>query len=98
MSDHNNRHDLFKTFLKPEARKILNNLNNYKVRGIKLQPSICRYCNQEIKRPVLPLILWNEDEEHYMEFHVDCIIKKERLEEFIEFINNFDYTYEIDNS
>ena len=31
-----------------------------------------------------------------MEFHVQCIIKKEKLKEFNNFIDNFDNVYEID--
>ncbi len=91
-----NKHTTFKSHLKPEARIILNNLNNYLIRGHHLEPSICKFCNTSIAQQFLPLILWNKDQIHFIEFHVQCIIKKEKLKEFNNFVGDFDYIYEID--
>jgi len=91
-----NKHATFKSYLKPEARIILNNLNNYLIRVHDEEPSICRYCNERIASSSLPLILWNKDQIHFIEFHVQCIIKKEKLKEFNNFVGDFDYVYEID--
>ena len=91
-----NKHATFKSYLKPEVKLILNNLNNYLIRVHYAEPSICRYCNERIASSFLPLILWNKDQIHFIEFHVNCIIKKENLKEFIDFLDDFDYVYEID--
>ena len=90
--------ETFKGFLKPEARITLNNLNNYLIKVSQAEPSICicKYCNKRIAQSILPLILWNKDKIHFIEFHMQCIVKKEKLKEFFDFIDDFDYVYEID--
>lgn len=92
-----NNQTLFNDFLKPKAKIIVNNLANYLIRERYAGPSTCRYCNKRIIPSILPLIFWNKDQIHYIEFHVDCIIKKEKLEEFLEIIDDFDYVYEIED-
>lgn len=88
--------ETFKDFLKKEARVILNNLNNYLIKVYHPEPSICKFCNMRIAQPSLPLVLWNRDQMRFIEFHVQCAIKKEKLKEFLDFLNDFDYIYEID--
>ena len=90
-------YDPFKDFLKPEAKIILDDLDNYSLREYYMGSSICGYCNKSITPLFLPLILWNKDQIHYIEFHVECVIKKEKLKDFIDFIEDFDYVYEIED-
>lgn len=87
---------IFNDFLKPEAKILLNNINNYLMQDHYQRTSICSYCNKRINPSVLPLRLWNKDQKHFIEFHVECIIKEEKLKVFIDFIDNFDYIYEIE--
>lgn len=61
-------------------------MNNYLIKVRHTEPSICKFCNERIAQSFLPLILWNKDRIHFIEFHVQCIIKKEKLEEFIELL------------
>jgi len=91
-----NKLTTFKSYLKIEARIMLNNLNNYLIRVHHSEPSTCKFCDKRIAQPSLPLTLWNKDQIHFIENHVQCIISKENLKEFNDFVADFDYNYEID--
>ncbi len=86
---------LKKDMLREDTLLILNDINNYSTDYDLSKKLYCKLCKKEIEEPYLPFILWNKNRELYISFHLECIIKPEKVNEFFEIVEKFNYTYEI---
>ena len=75
--------------LKPSAISILDDLNNY-LAGYELgQKLFCKACEKEIASPQEPLILWSKNQDLCVSFHLECAVKHEKRETFLELMGKF---------
>ena len=97
-----------KDLLKPEVIEILNDPDNYLSNYDPTSKLRCKYCNKRLEKrmsrfkfwkkekpiPILPLILWHKDQEHYIVFHFRCAFQLGKVDDFNEIAGIFDYTYD----
>lgn len=84
-------------WLRKEAIALLNDLNNYSTDYDSRKELICRLCLRIIEKEYHPFIFWNKDQEHYISFHLGCILREDCVERFKNSEMNFEYYYVINN-
>jgi len=73
-----------RTLLRPEAIELLNDRSNYSTDNDTSKNLYCTFCKRKFEKKKHALILWDESQEHYISFHLDCAMEKENTQIFFE--------------
>jgi len=94
----NKKHRAIQDFLHEEAIALISDLDNYKKKeNLSTEDLTCAYCKQTIKSSNIPdhFLLWNQNQTHFICFHIKCAFRKDANQDINEFLDNFDYRYKI---
>jgi len=86
-------YERFLSLLKEETKELLSDIKNY-TNSFK-----CSICHKRIEDTSKwdYIQLYTKDQENFIAFHLKCAFKRNKGEEFEEFLDNFDYIYYINN-